>query len=757
MAEFIVGTLVCRTTRPTRLYRTPYDMNGSLQIIQEKTKFYSRKQYKSGDTMMLYISEGFSDEVPTGYWCPAATVEFFPIVEESEKDADPNLNTDGIKEEYTTIIIKNEDVTVYRTKDSTETEPHGLKAGDRIVCDRSITVQNGKVSEARYRIATVFGDDTTVVGCWIAGDRAEELQSNRKVTYHNPNIKAAPAKVREAGIMPLEDDSTTTKPEVNPNQATFSDGTTVEVPTVSAEGEDAYDDVVQNTVDLNNFRDTAKLYEEYGYSYATLTKDSYMSIPLGRMLFVHGMPFQWTHITDRRQGSVKRWGASSGEAEEERLKNSSTDLYGRTFARDIAANMPIVVFAPGKPKFMTSVKAGLFGYTGQDKNAAKNFIPVMGTDSGSVWDSVWNNMQDVEGDFQYYTIEIDNAGFYENVNSMCRTSAKLMGLSDVKYRKVNCDDIDWGTYNSAAEQDFSTFETVMGLSAGASFVFDPQSSISDTLTNSTTESQFASFFSDISSKTRELEFILGYTGSGLNDMIDSQNYVEAASNQLNSGALAGFKNAVDRIGTWLKNSIHGMNMKFPEIWSDSGHSPSYEIDMHFIAPYATAFCKWRYVLVPFFHIFCLAGPKSNKSMSQYSAPFLIRAYSKAYFNIEMGIIESLTWKRFGDGDMISEDGIPTQIDVSVSLKDLYHTLAITNMYNDGEGHFNVSNFMNNTGLMDLIGTLSGVNMNRISIGERISLFVSSNISAFGSLGGNFMRHVSDRVRNISSNLNLYGV
>ena len=106
--------------------------------------------------------------------------------------------------------------------------------------------------------------------------------------------------------------------------------------------------------------------------------------------------------------------------------------------------------------------------------------------------------------------------------------------------------------------------------------------------------------------------------------------------------------------------------------------------------------------------------------------------------------------------MISEDGVPTQIDVTVGFKDLYHTLAMTEFYGEGLAT-NVGNFMNNTGLIDLIGTLSGVNMNRITLGERLAMFASTSMNALGSMGSNFMRDVSTKFRNISDRLHLYGV
>ena len=253
-------------------------------------------------------------------------------------------------------------------------------------------------------------------------------------------------------------------------------------------------------------------------------------------------------------------------------------------------------------------------------------------------------------------------------------------------------------------------------------------------------------FTGVNSQARELEFITGYTGlTGLSDALSSAagNYTPATISDVDGAdsVWAQVKNAVGRFTGWFRNSVHGMNMRFPELWSDTNHSTSYQIEMHFISPYATNFCKWRYVLVPFFHIFALAAPRSDSNVSQYASPFLIRAFSKGYFNVEMGIIESLNMKRFGDGKMIAADGVPMQIDIDVNFKDLYHVLAMTARDKD----FRL--FMSNTGLIDMIGTVSGTNMNTIDMGQRINLIYSAATSSMSSIGGNWMRHISDRARN----------
>ena len=372
------------------------------------------------------------------------------------------------------------------------------------------------------------------------------------------------------------------------------------------------------------------------------------------------------------------------------------------------------------------------------KSTVQYFLPffqALSTDSGI---ADLSSLNDTNGDYNYYSIDIKPATYFRYVDSLCHMSARLMGIGEVMYRGVQLQNFKWAEYNTSLEREFSQMEQVIGLDGGISIVFDPSGSVSDTISTSTTESQFSGLFNNLSAQARELDFVLGYTGTHFS-VADVGDLVSDG----NIGQALGIGNTFQRFAAWLRNTSHGMNIRFPEIWSDSQHSPSYEADMHFISPYATAFSKWRWVLVPFWHIFCMAAPQGNTNAAQYSSPFLIRAFSKGYFNVEMGIIESITWKRFGEGDMISEDGIPTQIDVSISFKDMYHTLYITDM-NHGGG--NLKNFMNNAGLIDMIGTMSGVNMNRRTVEERISLYLSNTVSIYGSLGSNWMRSIADNTR-----------
>jgi hypothetical protein len=492
-----------------------------------------------------------------------------------------------------------------------------------------------------------------------------------------------------------------------------------------------------------------ELYQTYGLVYTTDV--SLTQVPIGRLSFVHGMPFQYTYLTDRRNNLDTPFGREMYETDEpvKMTKNTGAglDMYGRTFAREIAANTPVVVFTPGVPKFMSNIRQSIFGYHGGEKNARNGFLNLFADlsffESGSALQSMFD---DLEGEvFQYYSLEINTADYFAIVNSLCQFSAKLLGLEKTKMRNIACTNFDWAAYNTNEAHDYSTMEDIFGVSRGVSFAFDPVSSIQDSITNTPQESQFAGFFNGVSDKSRELAFMLGSVDIDL-EMIDQNEYT-AAVRSVSSGAFSGLTNPMSAVFSMLKNSAHGMKVRFPQLWNDSSYSKSYSLDMKFITPYATKFCKWRYVLVPFFHIFALAAPQSKDTIINYSRPFLVKAFSRGYFNIEMGMIEQLSWKRYGDGEMLSVDGIPTEIDVSVDLVDLYQQLAVSTHYGDnGIASFDrIKVFFNNSGLQELLGNLAGIDTNRVTLSERLALYVSTIRGSLGGSAAGLGRHIQDRL------------
>lgn len=805
---------MCRVTGITRVYTNPSDMKPSIHTILPGEMFISNQQADIGSSTLFQISSPVSQErmlsIPYDTWIPSTYLDYAPIeVVEEDYEELPSP-----KECHEYFVVKINYNTFYEHSQSPEGYSWPVKVGTVIEVDRFIEIKNDNVANMRYRVKSVDGStDTKEVGMWILGNPTfyqndTKYQDHTKNTLETIQEEDVPERVKfrsavrrnsparsggnpENSIIYTGEKKTQTSPfgsstavdvgknvvnQAAENAKNISNKSKTDKDlkdsgnTSSTDTDDANTDVStweRPQEDLDEYAkitytemsDYVGLYKKYNMTYLG---ESLMSIPIGRMIFVHGMPFQYTYLTDRRLNNNT---AYSKEPTGNFIKSGNLDMYGRMFAGDIAANTPICSIVPGTPVFLTNIKQSLFGVDSNASNKEKGgWLPVLSqvTDF-NIGDAIKSIIdQNDDKAYQYYSMEVNTTEYFNFVNALCQTTARFMGLGNIAYRNRSCTAFDWSNYNQAAEQDYSMFEEVAGMNNGISFAFDPMSSISDTLNNSTKDSDLAGMLNGISEKARELEFMLGTGGISL-DIVNSSDY-EAALASVSDGVLSGIRNPLSVISSFISNTTHGMNVRFPEMWSDSSLSRSYDIDMKFITPYATQFCKWRYVIVPFLHLFCLAAPQSKDTIMNYSRPFLIKAYSRGYFNVEMGLIDSIQWKRYGEGDMISEDGVPTEIDVSISFHDLYQQLAIS-LFHGAEGSEKditvnmqrIAVFFNNSGLMDMLGSLSGVNTNRFNLGEKLSLFASTAIGAFSATGSNVLSHISDRVRNSSLMKFIYGL
>lgn len=813
--KIISNCYMCRVTGITRVYTNPSDMKPSTYTILPGEMFISNQQADTGASTLFQISSPVSQErmlsIPYDTWIPSTYLDYAPIeVVEEDYEVLPSP-----KECHEYFVVKINYNTFYEHSQSSEGYSWPVKVGTVIEVDRFIEIKNDNVANIRYRVKSVDGStDSKEVGMWILGNPTF-YQNDTKYQDHTKNTlesiqeenvperakfrsairRSSPARastnsIQDAvmyvgeqktqtsgfGASTIIDVGTNVVNQSVENAKNLSNKTKTDKDlkdsgnTSSTDTDDANTDVSQWSRPQEDLDEYAKitytemsdyvgLYKKYNMTYLG---ESLMSIPIGRMIFVHGMPFQYTYLTDRRLNNNTTY---SKEPSGNFIKSGNLDMYGRMFAGDIAANTPICSIVPGTPVFLTNIKQSLFGADSNASNKERGgWLPVLSqiTDF-NIGDAIKSIIdQNDDKAYQYYSMEVNTTEYFNFVNALCQTTARFMGLGNIAYRNRSCTAFDWSNYNQAAEQDYSMFEEIAGMNNGISFAFDPMSSISDTMNNSTKDSDLAGMLNGISEKARELEFMLGTGGISL-DIVNSSDY-EAALASVTDGVLSGIRNPLSVISSFISNTTHGMNVRFPEMWSDSSLSRSYDIDMKFITPYATQFCKWRYVIVPFLHLFCLAAPQSKDTIMNYSRPFLIKAYSRGYFNVEMGLIDSIQWKRYGEGDMISEDGVPTEIDVSISFHDLYQQLAIS-LFHGAEGSEKditvnmqrIAVFFNNSGLMDMLGSLSGVNTNRFNLGEKLSLFASTAIGAFSATGSNVLSHISDRVRNSSVMKFIYGL
>ena len=791
---------LCRTIRSTKLYARPNDIKSTNIIIPGDITITTSNVCDNGIVKFLKISDVLTGENKewVDLWISNDEVEKTEILQEEETSQETQFDDSVAIDEQ--LVIKASNILLYENEYAGTGISMDLPVGSLIISDRMININFNGTKQTRYRIKELYDPDGNnlflVDGCWVrlgsevslisdiedvkidqnypilryaardrkpgTGSTTSSQSKNDKRRQQQINLanekkfqeaKKAANNVTVANVMAASAVS-----GINPGASTIRK-TSQSGNSVQTQNRNVTN-IVNQTYDVETFNNAVEGYRQ-GYQ---STGKSIMGTPIGRMLFVHGMPFQFTHYTDRRPGSEKQYGNSSEYYDLTRVGRSTSsataDFYGRIFEKEIASNIPIMSVVPGEPQFLT-MNTGRFvlpSVTGASNKLKNEFSKLFSADDfevGSIVDSS-NALARGSNVYQYYSMTINTKEYFKYVNTLCRMSAILMGLKDFTYNGKSCTDIDWGDQNSTTSNggsDFNLFEEVIGVDGGVSFAYDPGSSVTDSLGNSLSESQFANLLKTLSGKAKEFSFIAGSMGYDRDwtSAVDNTDYDKAMST-IGGSNLFGPNSLVGRLATFISNAGRGMNVRFPQIWQDSTYSKSYSVDMKFVTPYATNFCKWRYVLVPFFHCFAFAAPRMINSLTNYSRPFLIRAYSKGYFNVEMGMIESLQWRRFGDGDMISDDGIPTEIDVTIDFVDMYQALGMSKIDGGIFGVFNsslsaqVGLFFNNSGLMDLLGTLSGVNMNRMNMKERFALYWNAYYTGITNMPGNFKRAIQDRLR-----------
>lgn len=415
---------------------------------------------------------------------------------------------------------------------------------------------------------------------------------------------------------------------------------------------------------------------------------------------VFGLPYQFLPNTDPR------------------IKTGYSDniVLGMEYADKIVSNIPILFLMPGRPSFMKK-------FTDEERATTIKALVAAAGGSGSGYVENLNGLLSNNG--RYYVFDGEIEEYYKYVNPMCRIAAQYLGIQDQKiggglFRLGN---MDWKSYT------LNHLTLTHALSDAASygnlaFYIDSDTSVSEGFGNSTTESSIASSINGISDLTREIHFLTGYASAATDTDWLSKN-AEVFQNVENMNDFItrtlGNGNFLSNLGKHLTTVIAGGKLIFPEIWADSSLSRSYSVKFKFVSPDCNRLSIYLNVLVPLFHLLGLVGPQSvTGNPNGYLSPFLVRGIYKSFFNVDMGIITDMSVTKGGDC-LWTMDGLPTSIEVDITIKDLYDVMALTasdNLKYDT---------MDNTAQMDYIANLCGINMYKPELGRQISMLLLNNI------------------------------
>lgn len=446
-------------------------------------------------------------------------------------------------------------------------------------------------------------------------------------------------------------------------------------------------------------------------SYAYIPDDDPISLPekefetsleenlsISTLRGIFGMPYQFMESADPRI-------------------SDNTGAVGRKYAKEVLSTMPLLLLRAGLPVFMAE-------YSDKDKNSIiKKFSASAAGMESQISETILSK------DFgKYYSLRYADEEYFEYVNPMCRIAARIMNLQEKYINGTKLESYNWTNW---AGESNSAFTKIFNVYRGCTAWYcDSDTSISDSWSNSTSESMIASKINSVSDYGRELNFLLGTVnsktniGSLLDKLTNPDKLEESLTNitTLVSSSLG--ENSVSSIFKSLTNSIQtvvaGGKLVFPELWADSSFSRSYDVKLKLVSPDGDDLSIYLNIIVPILHLLGYTLPREYKNGHGYNSPFLVRGFYKGLFNVDMGIITDLTITK-GKESAWTPSGIPSIVEVSFTIKDLYNDMYMTNMNNMKH------NTMNNIILMDYISNLCGVNINEPDVIRGIDLFFIQNI------------------------------
>lgn len=450
----------------------------------------------------------------------------------------------------------------------------------------------------------------------------------------------------------------------------------------------------------------------YIESFEEYDKQLKNAFPVKSVKGILGMPYQFMKQTDCRLMD----------------ENKNDILTGRKYADRIMSKMPLLFITPGRPSFLK----------GFSTDTKKNVITKMGELFFHEKDS--SPLSDLlnEENGRYYTFNMAYNEYYEYLNPLCQITARYLGIQDKQLFGTPLDKFDWATYTDPA------FKTFISAKESIGFYVDSPTQISDSFSNSTGESMLKSTIDQGSDLAREISFILGSTAGVELDALKEENYdttKQALDNIASS--LNGFE-VIKRLKSGLASVATGGKIIFPEIWNDSEFSRSYGIDIKLRTPYGDKLSWYLNILVPILHLIALTAPK-QLDQNSYNAPFLVRAFYKGLFNVDMGIITSLDISK-GSQSAWTVDGLPTEVDVSLQIKDLYSSLSLT-------PRNKIKKFVNNTCLMDYLANSCGVNINKPELLRSLDIYMNQVGITFTQWPNRVWRGFQESLSN--SMLNIY--
>mgnify|MGYP000159892610 CR=1 FL=1 len=448
-------------------------------------------------------------------------------------------------------------------------------------------------------------------------------------------------------------------------------------------------------------------------------------LPVKTPIGIYGIPYQFSENVDSKLDGT---------------------TFGQYYADRVISRMPLLVLSPGKVSFMKA---------SSDSDRATAIQQLVNSFNGA--DSDLTSFLTTPG--KYYTFEYNADDYWEYVNTMNQACATYLGIQDVKI-KINNYEAKLASFKweKAVSSDFGSW--LQSKEDFVTFYADSDSTTGEDFSNTTTQSMIAGTLNKSSDIGKEIRFLMGEDGV-VNDFVNSET-INKALDQIDqlAGSLTGSEsNIISQLSKEFAVIATGGKLIFPEIWDDSSFTKDFDCKIKLRCPCPNPLGWFLDICVPLNHLLAFTMPRtphgndiagqllsSDVTANGYFSPFLVRGFYKGIASVDMGIVTSLRIDKGKEGSW-TVDGLPTEVDVSMTIKDLYTAMAMTPYKRHAD-------LLNNTQYLSYLAFNCGVALNQPDVYKSVKLYGSvwntdiyKNIIKDTLTGYNFWRRAKQNVQN----------
>lgn len=250
-----------------------------------------------------------------------------------------------------------------------------------------------------------------------------------------------------------------------------------------------------------------------------------------------------------------------------------------------------------------------------------------------------------------------------NSGTPATTATELSGTSPTTISGVSdVDESSWGgqVYQLLMDGFYGGLDAVTFRTEGSG-------SVSDSFSNSTTQSALASTFNNTVQAVQDFKFNMGGGATGIGVIDGVVNMAKDAVAGIAAGSV---------IGNVPLALLGNSKVDIPEHWSDSStnlHSESFSF--YFEAPYAHPYSIATNIFLPLALLMPFIVPFSTGG-STYTTPFLIKVFSRGKSIIRNGIVQNASFE-FGSGPLgWTTDMKPLNLRVNITVADLDKVMSV---------------------------------------------------------------------------------